>query len=61
MMHRRLAGLVLPLLIVAAGILLLCNTLDALPWRIWSEIGRLWPVLVVVVGLTALLRNLKER
>jgi hypothetical protein len=61
MMHRRLAGFVLPLLVVAAGALLLGNTLGVLPWRIWSEVGRLWPILVIVIGLTALLRNLRPR
>jgi hypothetical protein len=60
MTHRKLAGVVLPLLVVAAGALLLGNTLGLLPWHIWSHVGRLWPILVVVVGLTALLRNVQR-
>ena len=59
MRNRRIAGFILPLFVVAAGALLLGNTLGVLPWRIWSEVGRLWPILIIVVGLTALLRNLR--
>jgi len=61
MTRRPAAGFVIPLVLVAAGVLLLLNTLGVLPWESWSEVGRFWPVLVIAVGLSILWRNLRFR
>ena len=61
MMRQPVAGLLIPLVLIAAGVVLLLNTLGILPWDSWSEIGRFWPVLLVVFGLSILLRNLRFR
>jgi hypothetical protein len=60
-MTRPLASLLVPLLIVAAGAILLLNTLGILPWDSWSEIGRFWPVLVIVFGLGILWKSIRYR
>jgi hypothetical protein len=61
MMRRPLAGLVVPLVLTAVGIVLLLNTLGVLPWERWSEIGRFWPVLVIAVGLGIFWKNVRFR
>lgn len=60
-MHRPAAPLVIPLLLIAAGIVLLLNTLGVLPWETWGEIGRFWPVVVIAFGLSILWKNLRFR
>ena len=60
-MTRPLASLFVPLLLIAAGVVLLLNTLNVLPWESWSEIGRFWPVLVIAFGLSILWKNVRYR
>ena len=43
------------LLLVAIGALLLLNTTGALPFGIWSELVRYWPVLLVLIGVKIVL------
>ncbi|MFC1899236.1 LiaI-LiaF-like domain-containing protein [Chloroflexota bacterium] len=40
------------------GIVFLLQTLDILPWRLWKDLWRFWPVLIIVTGLGILLRRL---
>lgn len=60
-MSRPIAPLLVPLILVGAGVLLLLNTLGVIPWASWSEIGRYWPVLVIAVGLSILWKNIRYR
>lgn len=60
-MKRTLAGIAGPIAVVAVGILLLLSTLDVLPWRIWDDLARYWPILVILLGLGILFRNLRGR
>ena len=39
------------------GIILLANTLEILEWSVWSNIIRLWPLLIVSLGLSLLFRG----
>lgn len=53
---RRRAGrrhLVGPLILLGAGVLLLLNNLQLLPWSIWQDIWPYWPVLLILLGLEA--------
>jgi len=61
MTRRPAAGLLIPVVLVAAGVVLLLNTLGILPWASWSQIGRYWPVLVIAFGLSVLWRNVRRR
>ena len=36
---------------LTAGIILLLNTLDRLPWGVWIDLLRLWPLLVISLGI----------
>lgn len=47
--HRR--DVVGPALLILAGILLLMNTTGLLPWEIWGELTRFWPVLIILWGI----------
>lgn len=44
-----------PLLLIAAGIILLLNTMGILDWGIWWQLLRLWPILLVAAGLDLLI------
>ncbi|MGD9675637.1 MAG: DUF5668 domain-containing protein [Candidatus Bipolaricaulia bacterium] len=59
MKTRRLAEFLLPLLVLGAGVVLLLNTLDVVTWAVWQEIARFWPVLLIAIGLSAILRSLR--
>ena len=48
---RHLVG---PLILLGAGILLLLNNLQIVPWTIWRDVWPYWPVLLVLLGLEAL-------
>ena len=39
------------------GIVFLLQTLDVLPWGLWGNLWRFWPVLIIAVGLGILLRR----
>jgi hypothetical protein len=58
---RRPSGVILPLLIVAAGVVLLLNTTGVLSWSAWSEVGRLWPIAVILFGLILVWQRFRDR
>jgi len=43
-------GFALPILVIAAGVLLLLNTLDVVGWSVWRWVARLWPILLIAGG-----------
>jgi hypothetical protein len=53
MMERppRRGGLVGPAVLVALGVVFLLNNLGYLGWGVWETLARLWPVLLIAVGL----------
>jgi len=51
---RRGTPIVLPTLLIAAGIILLLQNLKVLPWDIWYQIWRLWPLVLIAIGLDLL-------
>jgi hypothetical protein len=52
--HER-HGLVWPVILIGAGVVLLLNNLGILPWGIWQTLFGLWPVLLIAAGLDLLL------
>lgn len=52
---RRRGAPVFGLLLMAAGVLLLLQTLGVLPWALWLHLWRLWPLLLVIAGVNLLL------
>jgi hypothetical protein len=58
---RRLGGIFLPLIIVAGGVVLLLNTTGVLSWSAWSELGRLWPIAVILFGLSLVWHRFRDR
>ena len=51
--NKLMKGLILLLI----GIILLANTLQILDWTVWSNIFKLWPLLVVSLGLSLIYRG----
>jgi hypothetical protein len=52
--YRR-GGLVGPILIIGVGAVLLLNTLGYLPYSIWTVLLRLWPVVLIAIGIDLLI------
>jgi flagellar biosynthesis protein FlhB len=50
-MHRHRHGVVWPVFLIFTGSILLLNNLGVLPWGVWDSIWRLWPVIIVIIGL----------
>ena len=44
-------GLVGPLLLIGLGVVFLLNNMGQLNWSVWDLIFKLWPVLLIAVGL----------
>lgn len=56
-MRRRRGSLVGPLILIAFGLIFLLNNLGFLSWSVWEVIFRLWPILLIAIGLDLLLRS----
>jgi len=41
--------------LVFTGTIFLLQTLNVLPWSLWGNLWRFWPVLIIIAGLTVLL------
>jgi hypothetical protein len=57
---RRYRGVVMPLVFIVAGVLLLLNSLDVLPWGVWQGVARLWPILVIGFGANLLWQHFRR-
>ena len=55
MNHERRHGLAFPILLIAAGFLLLLNTLGILDWNLWILLANLWPIILIAIGLDAII------
>ena len=53
--YRRGPGLVWPFILIVAGVILLLNNLGYLPWDVWRNIWRFWPVFLILIGLEIIL------
>ena len=51
---RQRSGLFFPLLLIALGILFLLTNLDVVGREIWRDVWRLWPALLILLGLDLL-------
>ena len=40
-----------PLLLISAGVVFLLNNLGVLPWGVWEALGRLWPLILIAIGI----------
>ena len=43
-----------PILLITAGILFLLNNMGIVDWSIWGSLWRLWPLVLVIVGIDML-------
>jgi hypothetical protein len=48
--YRR-PSIVLPLILIVLGVVFLLNNLGWLSWDIWTTVARLWPLLIIAIGL----------
>ncbi len=55
MKTRHLLGGIIILLI---GLILLANNFGLLPWQIWYQLWRLWPLILIAIGLDLLFKGI---
>ena len=53
--HLRRGFPLFPLLLISLGGLLLLQTTGILSWHLWASIWRLWPVLLIAIGINIIL------
>ena len=53
--HRMRSGFAWPFILIIAGIIFLLNNLGYLPWEVWGNIWRLWPLALILIGLEVIL------
>jgi hypothetical protein len=44
-----------PVILIGAGVLFLLNTLEIVSWDVWDQLWRLWPLILIAIGLDLLL------
>ena len=44
-----------PIFLISAGVIFLLNNMGVLPWSIWGQLWRLWPLALIAIGLDMLL------
>lgn len=52
---RRPPSFFWPLVLIGAGVLLLLSNLGYLPWQSWNALWRLWPILLIALGIDVLI------
>lgn len=55
MITARRNGFIGPLLLIGLGVVFLLNNLGFLDWEIWSSLARLWPIILIALGLEILI------
>lgn len=53
--HMRRGGIVGPVILIGAGVVFLLTNLGMISWTVWEALFRLWPVLLIAVGLDILI------
>jgi hypothetical protein len=48
---QRRRGFVFPVLLIVVGVLLFLNYLEVLPWDMWLDSWKFWPVVLILIGL----------
>ncbi len=52
--HHRGAPVVGPVILIGAGVVFLLNNMGVLPWSVWNQLWRLWPLILIAIGLDIL-------
>ena len=53
--RRRPPSLFWPIMFIGAGVMLLLSNLGYLPWQSWGVLWRLWPLLIIALGIDLLI------
>ena len=48
--HHERKGFVWPLILIFVGSIFLLNNLEILPWGIWDNLWKFWPIILVLIG-----------
>jgi hypothetical protein len=49
--RRRKGAPTAAIALVVLGVVLLMQTTEILPWDVWVELWRFWPVLIIIAGI----------
>jgi hypothetical protein len=53
--ERRRRGIVGPIILIAIGLIFLLSNMGLLGWSVWEVLFRLWPVILIALGLEVLI------
>ncbi len=42
---------------IMIGIIFLCNTLNILPWNVWQLMSKIWPVIIIFIGIDIIFKH----
>jgi hypothetical protein len=56
-MRRSVVG---PLFLILLGTILLMNNFDLIPWSIWPRLLKLWPLVLVFIGISLVLSHVES-
>lgn len=45
------------IIVILLGLILLANNFQILPWRVWVELLRFWPVILIAIGVDLIFRK----
>lgn len=48
-------GYVGAFILIFIGTILLLNNLELLPWLVWNELWKFWPLIIILIGIQILL------
>jgi hypothetical protein len=55
--HQRDDGAIFGVLLLFVGVIFLLNSLGVIPWEVWEDLWRFWPLILILGGLKIILGN----
>ncbi|MBN1368013.1 MAG: hypothetical protein JW967_08815 [Dehalococcoidales bacterium] len=55
--HGNSSAFIWGIILIFAGVVLLLQTFNILPWSLWGTLWRFWPAIIIIIGLVILLRH----
>jgi hypothetical protein len=56
--HSNTGTFIWGIVLVFAGVVLLLQTFNVLPWSLWGTLWRFWPAIIIIIGIGILLRHI---
>lgn len=57
MKSEKSGNIVGAIILISLGVLFSLNNFDIIPWSIWGELWKLWPIALIIPGITLLFQS----